>query len=220
MIVEFNFNIPAGGRKRSGEQCKSHWRIISKPIKNFSGVYARAKSAWHSGQSDDMLMDNVREMYKGEVKGNKPFMFEYIRRELKDQPKWWRVREDGDYNKRTKISESGEFTSSGNLGSQEVETNRKTRPEGQKQAKLKQKGKGKEKHQSSNLEDDQFNEAIARRSAALEKLLAAQELKAKNTRLKEYLKLMEKDTSNYDEDTLRRHKRVLDALCKELFPNS
>ncbi|CAO2141885.1 unnamed protein product [Urochloa humidicola] len=219
VAIEFNSNLPASGKKRSAKQCKSHWGIISKPIKHFSGVYGRVRSTWPSGQSDDMVMDKTREMYKGEVKGNKPFMFEYIWKELKDQPKWWRVQDDGDHNKRNKISESGDYTSSGNLGSQEVETNRK-RPEGQKQAKLKKNGKGKEKQRSSNLEDDELNDNVARRSAALEKLAAAQELKAKNTRLNTYLDLMVKDTSTYDEDTLRRHTQVRDLLFKELFPNS
>ncbi|CAO2210280.1 unnamed protein product [Urochloa humidicola] len=218
VAIEFNSNVPAGGGKRSAKQCKSHWGIISKPIKLFSGVYSRARSTWPSGHSDDMLMDKVREMYKGEVKGNKPFTYEYLWRELKDQPKWWRVSEDdGDHNKRTKISISGEYTSSGNPDSQEVETNR-TRPEGQKAAKLKKKVKGKEKQQSSNLEDDEFNETIDRRTVALEKLAESQKERAKNARLKTYLNLMKTDTSNYDEDTLRRHKQVLDVLFKEIFP--
>ena len=37
-------------------------------------------------------------------------------------------------------------------------------------------------------------------------------------KLTAYIQLFNKDTSGYDEDTLGRHKQVLDLLAKELFP--
>lgn len=76
----------------------------------------------------------------------------------------------------------------------------------------KAKGKRKEKQQTNNLEDDQFNATVDRRSAALEKLAASQSEKARNTRNNTYLNLLYKHTINYDEDMLRRHKQVLDEI--------
>lgn len=40
--------------------------------------------------------------------------------------------------------------------------------------------------------------------------------KAKAEKYKTYLKLMEKDTSNYSEAKLKRHEDVLDQLAREL----
>lgn len=79
---------------------------------------------------------------------------------------------------------------------------------GTKGRKAKEKGKRKEKQQTNNLEDDQFNATVYRRSAALEKLAASQSEKARNTRNNTYLNLLYKHTINYDEDMLRRHKQM------------
>lgn len=64
-------------------------------------------------------------------------------RDLKDQPKWRRILDDGNTkNKRNKISESGAYTSSSNQDTEEETTIKEKRPEGQKTAKARQKGKG------------------------------------------------------------------------------
>lgn len=179
-----------------------------------------------------MIMEKTREWYKSR-NNQKPFTLEYIWRDLKDQPKWRRVLEDGSKNKRNKISESGAYTSSSNQDTEEETVSKEKRPEGQKAAKARQKAKG---VAPSPLGDKPcenmvlFHEAVSTRAAALLKsaeatLVAAeakkekaraQKEKARAAKYQTYCKLLDKDTSNYNEAKLKRHEHILDQLGREL----
>ena len=138
---EFNSNMPSGGHKRIAKQCRTHWDGLKREVAKFSELHSKARSTFTSGYSDDMIMEKTREWYKSHNK-QKPFTFEYIWRDLKDQPKWRRVLEEGSNNKRNKISESGAYTSSSNQDTEEETVCKERRPEGQKAAKARQKSKG------------------------------------------------------------------------------
>jgi hypothetical protein len=168
-----------------------------------------------------MLMDTARAMFKGENK-EKPFTMEYLWEKFREQRKWKNLyaREN---NKRTKISASGEYTSSSNNQETEDERDkREKRPEGQKKAKDRAKGKGKLQHSEDKPSEDMllFHDAIGKRSAALVQIAEASKERTKMTKMQTYLNLLEKDTSMYNEAKLRRHEQVLDLLGKELFPES
>ena len=152
-------------------------------------------------------------------------------RELKDQPKWRRVLEEENKNKRTKISGLGAYTSSSNQDTEEETSRKEKRPEGQKKAKAKLKGKGKNIAPSP-LGDQPcqdfvlFNEAVKVKAAAILKSTEAtsKSAEAKNEharmgKYQTYLKLLEKDTSNFSEAKLKRHEDVLEQLAKELADN-
>jgi hypothetical protein len=215
---EFNSNRPVNGRKRTVKQMMNHWGTINKTIQHFNGVYSRASDTYVSGQCDKMLMDTARAMFKGENK-EKPFTMEYLWEKFREQRKWKNLyaREN---NKRTKISASGEYTSSSNNQETEDERDkREKRPEGQKKAKDRAKGKGKLQHSEDKPSEDMllFHDAIGKRSAALVQIAEASK---ERTKMQTYLNLLEKDTSMYNEAKLRRHEQVLDLLGKELFPES
>ncbi|KAL6896815.1 hypothetical protein ACP4OV_007387 [Aristida adscensionis] len=228
VAAEYNSNTAINSRKRTVMQCKTHWGGIKRDVTKFCGVYSRARSTYCSGQSDDMLMDKAREWFKKENKG-KPFTLEYMWKELKDQPKWRRIAQQDSKNKRTKVSESGAYTSSSNQDTEE-ESSKEKRPEGQKRAKARQKRKGKGPCGAPSPLGDQpchnmvlFHEAVKIRAAAIEKTAeaAAKSAEAKKEqtkmeRLQTYLKLLDKDTSGYSEARLRRHEGILDQLGKEL----
>jgi hypothetical protein len=114
------------------------------------------------------------------------FILEYLWKDLKDQPKWKRILEEGSKNKRNKISESGAYTSSSNQDTEEETLSKEKRLEGQKAAKQRLKGKG----APSPLGDKPcqnmvlFYEVVTQKAAALLKLAEATVLsaEAKNKR--------------------------------------
>uniref|UniRef100_A0A0D9Y8Q7 No apical meristem-associated C-terminal domain-containing protein n=1 Tax=Oryza glumipatula TaxID=40148 RepID=A0A0D9Y8Q7_9ORYZ len=154
-------------------------------------------------------------------------------KDLKEQPKWCRVLEESSHNKRNKISESGAYTSSSNQEIEEKTERKEKCLERQKAAKQRKKGKG----APSTLGDKpsqnmvRFHEAITTKAATLLKVaeatLIGAEAKIKENAIAKreearvekyrmYLKLMEKDTSTFNEAKLKRHEDVLDQLAREL----
>ncbi|BAF14292.1 glutathione S-transferase T2-like [Oryza sativa Japonica Group] len=227
VAAEFNGNASSNNRKRTVVQCKTHWGGVKKDIAKFCGAYSRARRTWSSGFSDDMIMEKAHALYKSE-NNDKTFTLEYMWRELKDQPKWRRILEEDSKNKRTKISESGAYTSSSNQETEEETSRKEKRPEGQKKAKAKLKGKGK-KPAPSPLGDQPsqdfvlFNEAVKLRAEAVLKSAEATtksaEAKKEQTRMEKYqtyLKLLDKDTANFSDAKLKRHEAVLEKLATEL----
>ncbi|KAL6641540.1 hypothetical protein ACP70R_019721 [Stipagrostis hirtigluma subsp. patula] len=211
---DFNNSMPKNGHKRTIRQLKTHWGGVKKDIAKFCGAYSRAKSGWSSGHSDDMIMDKARLLYKNENQ-DKPFTLEYMWKDLKDQPKWRRVlAQEENKNKRTKNSESGAYTSSSNQDTETESVRKEKRPEGQKAAKARMKGKGKNIAPSPFGEQPTqdmvlFHEAITSKAKAQEAL-------ARTKKLEAYIKLEEKDTSNYSEARLKAHEALLEKLALEL----
>ncbi|CAN6307217.1 unnamed protein product [Urochloa humidicola] len=193
------------------------------------------KSAHGSGESDDQIMERAHATFKSENK-QKPFLFEYWWRVVKDQLKWARVHPPLE-NKRTKLNASGAYTSSSNQDTDEASAAANRRPIGQKKAKAQLKGKGKVSSQSSegNLSNEtvsSFNDFQLRKSEAIEKMseatseharaiaeqIAAKKEKAKEAKIDRYLKLMSIDINNLSDDQKARHEKVLNHLTKQLFP--
>ena len=140
VTAEFNSKTPNNDRKRTVMQCKSHWKGVKKEVTKWCGVYSQVKSTWRSGESDDMILQRAHAWFKSQ-NNEKPFTLEYMWKDLKGLPKWQRiVEEENTNNKRTKISESGEYTSSSNQDTEDESRHKEKRPEGQKKAKAKLKG--------------------------------------------------------------------------------
>lgn len=185
---------------------------MKRDITKLCGVYGRLKATWKSGQSDDMVMNSAHAIFKKENK-DKPFTLEYMWREVKDLPKWCRIVQEDSGNKRTKVSSSEAYTSSSNQDTEETISKEK-HPDGQKKAKARLKGKGKDvapsplgNQPSQNM--ILYHEAMSLKATAMIK-------SAKEKKYQTYLKLLEKDTSNFSEAQHKRHEGVLDQLAKEL----
>ncbi|KAG2642499.1 hypothetical protein PVAP13_2KG195200, partial [Panicum virgatum] len=212
---EFNSNRPTDVHMRIVKQLKTHWGTVKREIAKFCGVYANVRATYTSGHSDDMIMEKSHAWYKSQSSG-KPFTLEYMWRELKDQPKWRTVvKKELGKNKRTKISESGAYTSSSTQDTEEESASKERRPEGQKKAKERLKGKGKGTLSSplGNPPSQNivlYNETIKIRAEALLKSAEAQVESAKakweETRMKKwlmYIQLEERDTSNLSPQKLK-----------------
>ncbi|CAD6340707.1 unnamed protein product [Miscanthus lutarioriparius] len=155
---------------------------------------------------------------------------ENLRLVLKKEPKWYRSipgTDCSDKNKRTKIDESRAYTSSSNQDTDEAETFKEVRPEGQKKAKARMRGKGKGKviPQSplgSQPDEDMvlFHDAMLKRASALEKITEASKEQARNEMIQKYMDQLDKDTSNMSPTVLKLHEQLLQSLAKELFPSS
>ena len=130
-------------------------------------------------------------------------------------------------NKRTKVDESGAYTSSSNQDTDEAETFKEVRPEGQKKAKARMRGKGKGKVIPQSLLGSQpdedmvlFHDAMLKRTSALEKIAEASKEQARNEMIQKYMDQLDKDTSNMSPTVLKLHEQLLQSLAKELFPSS
>jgi hypothetical protein len=153
-------------------------------------------------------------------------------KDLKDQPKWKRILEEGSKNKRNKISESGAYTSSSNQDTEEETLSKENCPERQNATKQRLKEKGAPSPLGDKLCQNMvlFHEAVPQRAAVLlksaEATVLSTEAKKESTRAKQekarakkfstYLKLLENDTSKYNEKQLKTHNDILDKLGREL----
>ena len=86
IVAEFN-SLVTPDRRRSVSQCKSHYTKTNKLVVHFNGCWIRMNRAHGSGESDDQILEKAHAIYKGESKGNKPFMFEYRWKHVRNQPK-------------------------------------------------------------------------------------------------------------------------------------
>ncbi|KAG2595158.1 hypothetical protein PVAP13_5KG054900 [Panicum virgatum] len=233
----FNAGLPEGARRRSKGQLKSYWSRINAAVTKFNGVYGRMTFA--SGESNDMLMDKARSIFKRENK-KKPFTLEYIWKILRKEPKWYRnklSKDCSEKNKRTKVDEFGAYTSSSNQDTDEGETLKEVRPEGQKKAKDRVRGKAKDRVRGKakgkgkaipqtplGLQQDEdmvlFHDAMLKRASALKKTAEASKEQVRLEKLDKYMQQLDNDTSNMSPAILKLHEELLQGLAKELFPSS
>lgn len=143
-------------------------------------------------------------------------------------------------NKRSRLNESGAYTSS-NPESEDADPSSRCRPLGRNAAKAQQKNKGKLVHSEDSISNDnvqQFNELQLRKTAAAEKMAEAtlvqaeaaktkaeadnkmadaEKDKTKLQKMEMYMVLLRTDTSGYDERTKAGHDQMLALLAKDLF---
>ncbi|XP_062075090.1 uncharacterized protein LOC133779107 [Humulus lupulus] len=124
---------------------------------------------------------------------------------LKVEPKWNTMYQPT-CGKRTKVSESGAFTSSSNADISDDEV-REVRPTGQKATKR----KGKEKKNTH----ARFIEISERKTVALEKLVAIKEKEAEDNKIKGYMDYLIMDTSHMTPEQKKNH----EAMCTYIKTN-
>ncbi|XP_062089023.1 uncharacterized protein LOC133810302 [Humulus lupulus] len=102
---------------------------MNQKVARFNGCYKRVQQAHHSGCSGKQILENAHQLYKSE-NNNSNFLLIDCWRLLKDELKWNTMYQPKG-GKRTKVSESGAYTSSSNLDISDDEV-RDVRPTGQK----------------------------------------------------------------------------------------
>ncbi|XP_062088988.1 glutathione S-transferase T3-like [Humulus lupulus] len=175
-IVEYYNTYQKGEQARTGRQCKDHWNKMNQKVACFNGCYKRVQQTYHSGWHDEKILENAHQLYKS--KNNiSNFLLVDCWRLLKGETKWNTMYQPKG-GKRTKVSESGTFTSSSNADISDDEIH-EVRPTGQKAAKRKKKEK-KDTH-------TRFIEISERKASTLEKLVAIKEKETKDNRMTKYM---------------------------------
>ncbi|XP_062075746.1 uncharacterized protein LOC133779860 [Humulus lupulus] len=150
-----------------------------------------------SGWSDEKILENAHQLYKSE-NNNSNFLLVDCWRLLNDEPKWNTMYQPK-CGKRTKVSDTGAFTSSSNADISDDEV-REVRPTGQKAAKR----KGKEKKDTH----ARFIEISERKASALEKLVAIKEKEAEDNRMTKYMDYLIMDTSHMTPEQKKDHENL------------
>jgi hypothetical protein len=240
VAAEYNLTTPKD-RRKTGAQLKNHWTKTIPLITIFNSCYEKEKRDHASGESDDQVMERARASYKVAAKKRRPFALEYWWKAVKNQPKWCKAYPIEEMmNKRSKVNASGAYTSS-NQDSEDADPVIRCRPIGRNAAKAQQKGKGKSVQSEDSISNENvnlFNELQLRKTIAAEKLAEATLIKAEAVKAKAeaenkmadnekekaklqtlgmYMALLDKDTSSYDEEAMKRHKQMLAYLSEKLF---
>ncbi|KAG2623242.1 uncharacterized protein LOC120696831 [Panicum virgatum] len=152
----YNKNTPKD-RKRARVQLKHHWQKINKKVAHFYDCWCKVEAKYSGAHSEKMqpmdktwamYNEEAREMYCEEAKHH--FAFSHFWKAVWDQPKWKRYISSL-YSKKTKLSESGDCTSSEDAeDAPEIETGE----QGSMLVKKKHEAKGKVPSLSSELQED------------------------------------------------------------------
>jgi hypothetical protein len=219
--------------KKETGQLKARYHRLNGRIQKFVGCYKAAVSQNKSGRSESYIMIEAHKIYEQDEK--RKFLEEHAWRLLKDEPKW-KVDVIENCSKRTKVSNSGGYTTSSNPGtpidcSDYDQATPASRPMGQKMAK--RKSKGKSVATPFDVDLTVMESALSERNVVMlrvadvrEKEANARELEAKareaeakareeETEAKWY-DILFKDTSTMNETQLRDHEFYCNRIRKKL----
>ena len=126
--------------KRGAIAIKKRWQRINEGAQKYGSCYEQAERRVGSGSNLDNIIEAAHDLHKAKYK--KKSNFELHWNELRRQPKWRAPTPSGGSGKRTKLSDSGAYSTSGNDETNENIVESPVRPKGTKAAK---KGKGKAK---------------------------------------------------------------------------
>ncbi|KAH1239221.1 Glutathione S-transferase T2 [Glycine max] len=200
-----NDNVRQSGQfcERSWTQLKSRWNRIHPPVQKFNGCYKQADKHRRNGSSEKDVLADAHMIYSQDT----------------DQPKF-----DAEfmskYSKRTKVSTSGNYSSSSNpetpIEVKEYDTlSPMSRPIGPKAAKRKSKGK-----ECPNTLDLSGIECVIKdknmNTSKLIQLKEAQEKRLQEQERRMEYEILMKDTSNMSEQQRKDHEKFCDHIRKKL----
>ncbi|CAD6333909.1 unnamed protein product [Miscanthus lutarioriparius] len=139
-----------------------------------------------------MVLKIAHEWFKGQNK-DKSFIYGYLWKVSKEMPKWRRIIQEESTTKRTKLSNSGAYTSSSNQDTEGETISKEERPEGQKKAKARIKGSGK------SAAPTPLSNQPSQNMVMYHEALSMKAKTARDKKYKTYLKLLAVDTSNFNE---------------------
>ena len=137
----YNTYRPAGTTERTTIQVKNHHGQMLRETNKFVQKFNNERNQRRSGESDDDIYARTLALYAATE--NKPFRYDHVWRIVKDSPRFDPQEDIQRTQKKTRINESGAYTSSSNPETS-VDTDEsvaQARPMGQKAAKRKGKGK-------------------------------------------------------------------------------
>ncbi|XP_074347416.1 glutathione S-transferase T3-like [Apium graveolens] len=191
--------------KRGVQAIKKRWQRINEGAQRYGSCYDQAERKIGSGSNVDNIIELAHELHKARYK--KKSNFDKHWSELRKQPKWRTPSSSGSA-KRTKLSDSGAYSSSAN---NETPTNDNdvamspVRPQGTKTTKRKSKGKAK----AEMIEELEEIKAVEnRRLSLLEKFNANHEKEMD-------LKIIMADTSVMNEAQLKVHATLLEEIIRK-----
>ncbi|XP_062118265.1 glutathione S-transferase T3-like [Humulus lupulus] len=196
-IAEYYNTNQKGEQARIGRQCKDHWNKMNQKVERFNGCYKRVQQAHHSGWSDEQILENAHQLYKYE-NNNSNFLLVDCLRLPKDEPKWNTMYQPKG-GKRTKVPDTGAFTSSSNADISDDEVH-EVRPTSQKATKR----KGKEKKDTH----ARFIEISEQKASALEKEATIKEKEAEDNRMTKYMDYLIMDTSHMTPEQKKDHENL------------
>ena len=134
--------------KRGVIAIKKRWQRINEGAQKYGSCYEQAERRVGSGSNLDNIIEAAHDLHKTKYK--KKSNFEVHWNELRRQPKWRTPTSSCGSGKRTKLSDSRAYSTSGNNETHEDIAESPIRPKGTKAAK---KGKGKARAKK-NMEDE------------------------------------------------------------------
>ncbi|KAL8162254.1 hypothetical protein V2J09_013743, partial [Rumex salicifolius] len=182
---------------RASTTLKSRWHNIAGDTQRFVGCYTRASNRRGSGENEVDVIRNAHTFFH--VDYGVDFLWEHVWREVQHEPKWcnWLARESRGSSKRSKLNESGIYSSSSNSNTPtsvsgpesvtfSLNDSAPVRPIGIKNAKK----KGKQAAQSSS-EHMETNLEKVDRLTMLQAYIDMQKQEAKKEAIKEQKKIVD-----------------------------
>ena len=200
------------------QSSNSYWLKIANQFNELTGesrtagCYKRARNM-NCGEWSEINFMQQAHLFFEQEKG-KSFNLVYWWEAVKDEVKWNDMYMQEYSSKRSKINDSGAYTTSSGATTTNEDTINASRPIGQKAAK---KNKGKNKVTDAEEFVQQVIDIEARKMAAMEKMTFAQQALADAQKFNVALAVLSKDTSHMSEDQRTKHEHLCEMLCAQFF---
>ena len=202
--------------KRGAAAMRKRWQRINEGAQKFGSCYEDAYKKMGSGANLDDVNEKAHILHSAKYKKKSNFDKHWF--ELRRQPKW-RTPSTTDSSKRTKISSSGAYSSSGNNDTPTSENVAESpvRPKGREAAK--RKGKGKARAVQVSDEWEEFRASACRKLNLMEAInetrqkeieTREKEIEAKQTEMD--LQVILADTTKMNDIQRMAHSKLLEKI--------
>ncbi|KAL9671417.1 hypothetical protein QQ045_008985 [Rhodiola kirilowii] len=194
--------------KRGGIAMKKRWQRINEGAQRYGSCYDQAERRIGSGTNMDNIIQLAHELHVAKYK--KKSNFDKHWNELRKQPNWRNPSANSEGSKRSKLSDSGAYSSSANneTPTDENVVESPVRPKGTKVAK--RKGKGKVTKTSEEMEI--LKSAACRKLSVMDDFVKIQQRKEERKAKEQDLKIIQMDTSAMNDTQREIHAKLLQEI--------
>ncbi|KAL9667393.1 hypothetical protein QQ045_001750 [Rhodiola kirilowii] len=194
--------------KRGVIAMKRRWQRINEGAQRYGSCYDQAERRIGSGTNMDNIIQLAHELHVAKYK--KKSNFDKHWNELRKQPKWRNPSANSEGSKRSKLSDSGAYSSSANkeTPTDENVVESPVRPKGTKAAK--RKGKGKVNKASEEIEI--LKSAACRKLSLMDDFVKIQQRKEERKAKEQDLKIIQMDTSAMNDTQREIHAKLLQEI--------
>ncbi|KAL9664719.1 hypothetical protein QQ045_020125 [Rhodiola kirilowii] len=194
--------------KRGVIAMKRRWQRINEGAQRYGSCYDQAERRIGSGTNMDNIIQLAHELHVAKYK--KKSNFDKHWNELRKQPKWRNPSAISEGSKRSKLSDSGAYSSSANneTPTDENVVESPVRPKGTKAAK--RKGKGKVNKASEEMEI--LKSAACRKLSLMDDFVKIQQRKEERKTKEQDLKIIQMDTSAMNDTQREIHAKLLQEI--------